>query len=246
MEKIEYVGKCLLIEDGEGTKKERVIVIGDLHLGYEGALQESGYAIISKAYEETISDLDKIFESVGKVDKIVILGDIKHEFGRISKDEWRDVGALIDYLEGKLDKNGELIIVKGNHDVIINSITVKKKIFVMDYFIWKEYAFLHGDSEFDEINNKLVKTWVVGHAHPAIVLKEGGGVKSEKYKCFLVGKYKGKKVIVLPSFFPLVEGTDARNGNLGLAWDFDLTNFDVKVVGEGLKVLDFGKLGRIE
>ena len=59
-------------------------------------------------------------------------------------------------------------------------------------------------------------------------------------------KSNGKReVIIVPSFFPLIEGTDARQFNLGFAWEFDLMNFEVMVVSSDLKVLGFGKLGKI-
>ena len=105
----------------------------------------------------------------------------------------------------------------------------------------------------------------MGHGHPAVSLSEG--VKKEKYKCFLVGKYSkagnGKRdVIIVLSFFPLVEGTDPRDVanrssqtfgsrgepsgfDMGFAWKFNLNNFDVKFVGKGLEVLDFGRLSDI-
>ena len=49
-------------------------------------------------------------------------------------------------------------------------------------------------------------------------------------------------MLLVPSFFPLIAGTDAREFDLGFVWNFNLKNFDVKVVGEKLQVLDFGKL----
>ena len=57
---------------------------------------------------------------------------------------------------------------------------------------------------------------------------------------------KKKEVIIVPSFFPLIEGTDAREFDLRFAWEFDLMNFEVKVVSSNLKVLDFGKLRKIK
>ena len=38
MSKIEYVGKCLLVT----IMGKRILVVGDLHLGYEEALQRAG------------------------------------------------------------------------------------------------------------------------------------------------------------------------------------------------------------
>ena len=228
MSEIEFIGKSLLIK----SDNEKVLVIGDLHLGYEGSMRESGYMIPSGLYKQTIEDLDLIFDRISKeVDKVVILGDLKHEFGKYAEDEWKEIGEVMNYLRRKVK---EVIIVKGNHDAIIGSMIEKlDNGKLVDYYLWDGFAFLHGDKDFkDKIYDKKIKYWVIGHGHPAIVLHEKGrGVKKEKYKCFLVGKFRGKKVIIVPSFFPLTEGSDPSNYDLGLAWKFNLDSFDVKVVG---------------
>ena len=74
MMKIRYIGKCLLLEG----RKEKVLVVGDLHLGYEEALNRSGVFISRQMFDEIISDFNAIFGEVGKVDKIIILGDIQN------------------------------------------------------------------------------------------------------------------------------------------------------------------------
>jgi len=228
---MDFIGKSILIDD--------ILVVGDLHFGYEESLRSQGYFVPRNIYEEVIRDFDEIFERVD-VKKIIILGDLKHDFGRISRGEWSEVLDFIDYIN---DRCEEVVIIKGNHDILAESITKKKGILVKDYYIIGENAFLHGDRDFEEVNSGKIKRWFVGHAHPAITLEDG--VKKEKFKCFLVGKFKGKEVIVLPSFFPVVEGTDPRDFDLGLAWKFDLGKFKVKVVGENLEVLDFGILKKI-
>ena len=278
--KIEYIGKCLLIEEAG----ERVLVIGDLHLGYEGAMRTSGVMIPVKLYEKCIADFDEVVSFVNrefdkkiinkknngqvhgsyaglvgnelsrevrdenierrdnekKIDKIIILGDVKHEFGFILQDEWNKIGGFLEHLK---EKCKEIIVIEGNHDAILFPILKKMGIVGIDYYLWKEFAFIHGDKEFEEIYDLGVKYWVLGHGHPAVNLYEGA--KRESYKCFLTGLYKRKKVILVPSFFPLISGTDAREFDLNYAWDFNLGKFDVKVVGDGLNVLDFGKLGDI-
>ena len=237
MMKIRYVGKCLLLE-GE---KEKVLVVGDLHLGYEEALNRSGVFVSRQMFDEIISDFNAIFGEVGKVDKIILLGDVKHDFGGISKQEWGDVMRFINYIKPFAD---EIIIIKGNHDTILGPIMKKIGLKLKDYYIWKEFCFLHGDRNFDKIWEEKVKWFVIGHGHPAIKLREGS--KMEKYKCFLVGKFKGKMVIVVPSFIEYYAGSDPREGEVVLAWNVNFNNFDVKIVGEDLEVLDFGKLRDIK
>jgi uncharacterized protein len=230
---IKYIGKCLLIEE----KGKKLLVIGDLHLGYEEHMNQSGVFVGRQMFNEMIEYLDKVFEKVGDVDEVVLLGDVKHDFGSIMKQEWQDVLGLFEYLEDRCKK---ITIIKGNHDKIIEPIARKSDVEVKDFYIWEGYCFIHGDRDFDEIYGKEVKYWVVGHGHPAVKISDG--VKVEKYKCFLIGRYKKKKVILVPSFFAYNEGSDPRDNFLGMVWEFDFEKFEVKAVGKDLEVLDFGLL----
>jgi len=251
---IKYIGKCLLISENG----EKIVVIGDLHLGYEEALNKSGVYVTREMYNEMLGELDEIFNGIknngklskvnkvdvkdnnGKVvDKIILLGDVKHTFSGNLRQERNDVLRFIEYLKEKCD---ELVILRGNHDNYLINIARKGEIEVVNYFIWNEYCFIHGDKEYEEINDKKIKYWIMGHAHPAITLEEGN--KRERYKCFIVGKYDGKTLIIVPSFFSLVVGSDVREG-LNLFFDFNVDKFDVKIVN-GLDVLDFGKVEKIK
>lgn len=234
--KLKYVGKCLLIE----RAKEKVLVIGDLHLGFEESLNKSGVFVSRQMFDEIISDFNAIFGEVGHVGKIILLGDIKHDFGGILGQEWGDVTRLLHYLKPLGD---EIIVLRGNHDTILEPIMKKIGLKLKEHYFWKEFCFMHGDEDFERIWEKKVKWLVVGHGHPAIKLREGS--KVEKYKCFLVGKFRGKNMIVMPSFIEYYAGSDPRDDEIVLAWDVNFNNFDVKIVGENLEVLDFGKLKKI-
>ncbi len=236
--KIEYIGKCVLLNESS----EKVLVIGDLHLGYEGSMRNSGVMIPVKLYEKCIADFKEIIAKVkGFVDKIVVLGDVKHEFGRILPEEWNLIQKFLKLLK---EHCKQLIIIEGNHDVILFPIMRQMNIETVDFFIWEGAIFAHGDKDFEKLHADEVKMWVFGHGHPAIVLREG--VTRESYKCFLTGLYKRKKIILAPSFFPLINGTDAREFDLGYPFDFKINNFEVIVVGDKLENLNFGKLGKIK
>ncbi|MCA9485239.1 MAG: metallophosphoesterase [Nanoarchaeota archaeon] len=237
---MEFVGKCLFIEELE----KKILVVGDLHLGWEESLNRTGVFVSRKLFEENLEYLDKVFEKTGNIDEVVLLGDVKHEFGTIIKQEWNDVSSLFDYL---LEKTGKVVIVKGNHDVILEPIVKKyKKVELKDYYIVGKICFMHGDKDFVEIYSKEIQTWILGHAHPAIKISEPGGAKVEKYKCFLVGKFNKKNIVIVPSFFEGNAGSDPRENDFRMAWEFNLKKFNVKIVNEeNLEVLDFGKLGKM-
>ena len=234
---MEFLGKCLLIED----KGEKNLVIGDLHLGYEEALNRGGVYLGRKMFEEYISYLNLVFGKLGKIDRVILLGDVKHVFSQNLRQEWNDVLELFDYFFNKKIK--EIKVIRGNHDNYIKTIAGKREIEVLDFLILGDMAFMHGDRDFEEINTDKIKCWILGHGHPAVKLREG--VKTEKYKCYLIGKYKDKKIIVVPSFFEYNEGSDPRENDFGMPWNFNFDKFEVKIIGESLKVMDFGKLSEI-
>lgn len=199
--RIRFLENSLLID-------ESILVFSDFHIGYEEYLLKENL-LARTQLEETIRKLDGIFKLLDKggikIEKIVILGDLKHEFGEISDSEWRDTLKLLDYLGGRTKK---IILIKGNHDNILGPITKKRNIEIKDYYKIKKICFLHGDKVIKScINNSEIM--IVGHLHPAITLYDE--YKKEKYKCFLNGRWKGEDVYILPSFVPLSLGYDIRN-----------------------------------
>jgi len=232
-----FIDKCVWIE------KEKILVIADLHIGYEQGLQEKGAFIPRQQYKITVDELRKVVEKTGRISKIIILGDLKHDFSRNSNQEWGEISSFLYFLYKNCEK---IILIKGNHDNFIENITSKKGVDVKDYLIIGENAFIHGDKQYLDILDKKIKRIFIGHLHPAVSIRENA--KVERYKCFLVGKWKGKEIVILPSFFPLIEGVDISREDMGegnLVYSFDLNDFKV-FIGDGENVLDFGKLKEIE
>ena len=182
--KFEFLNKCLLIEN-----KEKILVLGDLHLGYEESLNEQGIFIPRQQFEIILNELGKIFARTGKLEEIVILGDLKHEFGSISEQEWNETLEILDFLK-RHSKN--VILIKGNHDTILGPIAKRKDIALKDFYKTNGICFLHGDKLFPECLNKDVKMLIMGHRHPAVFLQDK--YKKEKYKCFLQGKWKNTNI----------------------------------------------------
>ena len=83
-------------------KKEKTLVFSDVHIGLEEAYNKEGILIPRFQFQEIIKHLDKIFSKV-KPRITVINGDLKHEFGIISDQEWKHTLRLLDYL---IEKNG--------------------------------------------------------------------------------------------------------------------------------------------
>ena len=110
--------KIQAIDLGLYLEEHKTIVLSDFHLGYEEAMMKKGVLVPRLQYKDIIDRIEQILAKV-QPDTIVLNGDLKHEFGPASKQEWQDVMRLIDHLSRKCK---EIIIVKGNHDVILGPI----------------------------------------------------------------------------------------------------------------------------
>lgn len=225
--------------------KKGILVIGDLHLGYDSMIKDQGINLLFDQLEETKKELEiviKRIKAIYTLKKIILLGDIKHHFN-FQKEEISDLKNLLNFL-GKCLSKENIILIKGNHDTFtLKDYTLK------DFYIENELAFTHGDKDFPELHNKNIKTIVMSHIHPAVLIKDKINIKREKYKCFLVGKYKKKQFIILPSFFSMTEGTEISEYNKGERYQQiipknKLKSFETYVVGKN-GIYGFGKYGRI-
>jgi len=218
--------------------EEKVLVIADLHIGYEEALRNQGIMLPASQFRDTLEGLKRVFEKIGKVKELIVLGDLKHEFGVISEQEWGEVGKVLDYFKENSEK---VVVIRGNHDSMLEPILKRKGMAILDYYVKEDCCFIHGHKLYSECLDKKIKKVILGHRHPAVIISDE--YKTEKYKCFLVGKWKKKEIVILPSFFPFVEGHDVLSfgDNFLFIEEKYLKKFDVYVVGD--EVYKFGKLG---
>jgi len=237
---IRFLDECLLVDNN-------ILVISDLHLGYEEHIFEK--ALVPRVQlKEIVKRLDKVFKLLDKdkikIKKIIILGDLKHEFGGISDSEWRDTLEFLDYL---IKKCKDIILIKGNHDNILGPIARKKEIKLKNYYKTRGICFMHGDVDWKGCKDE--KILIIGHLHPAISLKDE--YKKEKFKCFLKGKWKRKLVYIVPSLSPISFGYDLsgikvmHNDGRGfvIVNNNYLKNFEVIIYNnKENKIHNFGKL----
>lgn len=225
--------------------EQGILVIGDLHIGYDVMLRQSGVLIPERQIEETIERLEKIFEKIKEknyeLKKIIFLGDIKHSFG-FEFEERRDFDQIMDFLKQRFSEEN-IILIKGNHDTIDYSFEGK----MVEIYFEEGIAFLHGHKTPLNLFDKSTNMIVMGHLHPSVVLEENPGIKKENYKCFLTGGFRGKNIIVLPSFLGIIEGSKVNEYSDKLDKDFsiipkkNLLKFKVHVVGKD-KTYGFGKV----
>jgi putative SbcD/Mre11-related phosphoesterase len=226
-------------------EKEKALVISDLHFGIEEALKEQGMLAPRFNYQDIVDRLNKIFLELQQkqkpIEKIIITGDLKHEFGRVSQQEW---GEVIDFIRFLQKNCSEVVLIRGNHDNILEPVAQWERIRLhREFFLEKSgILILHGDEIPLSENYQKAKTIIIGHEHPAVALREGA--KTEKFKCFLKGKFEGKTIVVLPPFNSYSEGSDlTQNQPLSPFLSEKLGQFEVWAIAD--QTYYFGKLKRL-
>lgn len=211
------------------------LVISDLHLGYESSLNAAGLMIPRFQYKKILQRLKEI-SSKTEARKIIVNGDLKHEFSKISKQEYREIEDFIDFLKNEFK---EVILIKGNHDNFTPFIAENKGLNVYDHYSLEKFLVLHGDKiPENEIEEDTI---IIGHEHPSIGLRSGERV--EKIKCYLKGKWNSKNIIVMPSFNFISEGSDILQSKSISPFLKEVSLHDFEVFGiENFEILHFGKL----
>lgn len=224
---IEIIETALLIN-------KETLVINDLHLGYEASLHLKGILVPRFQLDEIIKIMKRILQT--KPHRVIINGDLKHEFGKVLPWEWQEINKLLDLI---LENCPEVIIIQGNHDPAIRPIAEKRKVKVVKEYRIDDILIVHGD----ELVKTDAKMIIIGHEHPAIKIHDHG--KWEKYKCFLKGRWKGKELIAVPSFNPLLEGTNVLEEQMLSPFLTEIKNYKIYVVGDK-EVFDFGKVKNLQ
>jgi uncharacterized protein len=234
---VEIIDLALKIED--------YLIISDLHLGYEQSLNSEGFMIPKFQFQKILDRLEQTMELLSSnsspASKIVINGDLKHEFGKISRQEWNEVNRLLEFLEGHFE---EIILIKGNHDNFTPYIAKDRDITVKESFSIGKYMILHGHKIPENLEDLKEETLIIGHEHPCIGLRSGERV--EKIKCFLKGHFQNKNLIVMPSFNFVSEGSDILHEQLLSPFLKRNSLDDFEVYGvEDFEIFHFGKIKQI-
>lgn len=222
----QIINKALKIDD--------TLIISDLHFGYETSLNSQGLMIPQYQFDKVIDSLDAIQENAN-ADKIILNGDIKHNFGSISKQEWKEVLSFIDYLS---DIYVDIKVIKGNHDNFTQYILNKRDIILEDEITMGKYFITHGHNIPKSIPEDI-ETIIIGHEHPCIGIRNQERV--EKVKTFLKGSWNDYNLIVTPSFNHISHGSDVLHEKTISPFIGDILSFEAYAV-EGDEVFDFGTI----
>ncbi len=219
------------------------LVLADLHLGYEGVAASSGLFVPKVMLKEAMEKIKRL-KKRKNFEKLIICGDLKHEFSELHPAEWKDIQKFLEFLKDNFEK---IIVVRGNHDNFLKILLKKENIdYFEDCFCENDIVYLHGDKIPEGLDlkseNKLV---VMGHEHPAMMIRDSLGV-SFKTPCFLFGQ----DVLVLPAFSSIFSGADIismpKNAYLSpLLRKKDVDKMKVFVCLDD-EILEFPELGKIK
>ncbi|MBI5225491.1 metallophosphoesterase [Candidatus Micrarchaeota archaeon] len=234
----------VLKEGGVYFESLKLLAISDLQLGHEAVLHNRGISVPMEQFPIIIERLESMLKETSAT-RVLINGDLKHEFSKAAQQEWDEVLKLLDFFKSK---KVELILVRGNHDNYIEKILKNHHLKLNDYYCEDGFLFVHGHKSLKEyIGIPEFKTLVIGHVHPAVSIKDDVEIP-HKYHCLLKGEFHGKELLVLPSISPLASGTDMVSQNYShdtlspILNECDLPDFIPVVIDEKGGVKEFPKI----
>ena len=233
-------------------RKLKVLVAADIHLGLEHELWLCGVSIPSQTHR-LLEQLLGYLKEVGP-DRLVLLGDTKHNVPRTSWQEQREVPSFLESLSNVV----QVDLVPGNHDGGLADLAPPgTRVMPSSGYVLDGVGYFHGHTWPDP---KLFSSdiLVAGHIHPAIKLRDplGHSVNRSVWaRAPLLGEaveaqYKQKlplpEILIVPAYndlfggLPLNEpGEDERGPVLTMA-DLDRARIYL------LDGTDLGILGAIK
>lgn len=184
--------RCLLLRDGPTA------VIGDLHLGYESALEADGM-FIPRINTGSVRDALNVILDDYEPARVVLLGDVKHDFRRSSYQAREEVRAIVRLVSDA----AETVVVRGNHDNFLQNILADLGLTALDSVDIMGYRLEHGHVD------SGARPVIIGHEHPSLRIP-GGMSGSVKMQCYVIAEREG--VVVIPPFSPFASGNDLNGG----------------------------------
>lgn len=217
-----------------------VLAISDLHLGYEATMRAAG------SFVPTV-DRGALYDAIDDAiahhapDTVVVTGDVKHGFTRITLDEARDVREAWTRLQRRAPR---VVLLEGNHDAGLAKMVPEAE--VAPWLRAGDWLFAHGHERVPKEATSGARGLVVGHEHPAVTLHDEVGV-GLRVRAFLRHAARGRETIVLPAMSPWAAGYDVltRGAFMGpLLARKTRERFHVHVLADG-DVLDFGEVAKL-
>lgn len=151
---------------------KRVLIVADLHIGWEVALVERGIHVPS----QTPKMKEKLLRLVDlyKPTSLLFLGDVKHTIARVELGEWQDIPDLFEALVQKVD---DVKVVMGNHDGTLEPLLPSKvQIIASSGIALFDVGFFHGNA-WPAPELLQCRSLVIGHVHPIVAFRDPLGFR---------------------------------------------------------------------
>lgn len=160
---------ALLLKRGE----ERVLVVGDLHIGWEVTLAQQGIHVPSQT-GRLLEKLSQVIQAANPT-RLVFLGDVKHTVVGAEIEEWRDVP---EFFEKVVELVPQVEIIQGNHDGNLEPLTPRQVKFfpATGLALWETFGLFHGHA-WPAPELMGCETLIMGHLHPAVVFVDALGYR---------------------------------------------------------------------
>jgi DNA ligase-associated metallophosphoesterase len=166
-------------------QQQKALIVADVHLGKVGHFRKAGIAVPLNMEQNDLAVLsDLIFEH--KPEKLIFLGDFFHS----------DMNADWDWfiLWRSQFRQLEIILVRGNHDIIDDEHYHRLNIVLKDELLVAPFLMLHHPLPSPMLEDALGYVFC-GHIHPGVSLA-GKARQHITLPCFAFGKQQA----ILPSF----------------------------------------------
>ncbi|MDG6989257.1 MAG: metallophosphoesterase family protein [Nitrososphaerota archaeon] len=210
-------GEAALVFSKEDS---RTLLISDLHLGLEKELAKKGFRL--PAYSVRMVERLKIIADDHGIERLVVLGDVKHTVGKVEDIDW---GVVPWFFDTMLDLFEAVEVVPGNHDGNIRTVLPQRILLHPSHgtVIGRgrgRIGVAHGHAWPSE-EAIATRNLVIGHSHFTYEMRDALGSRTREsvwvtaeydvadlmmgagYESTLGGK---GKLIVMPPFNRLVGG----------------------------------------
>lgn len=183
----------------------KTYIVSDLHIGYHTRVDSM------KVEDETNEIYERIDNVVGSknIDRIILNGDIFHEFGEPNESSLRAYNRLVSYIK---NKDVDVVPIEGNHDTDSVSTVEKTRKKVELVYNSNRYLVTHGHKRVTE--EKPIDCYILGHIHPVY------RIRGIEWPIYLYGSNEqSKKVFITPCFSSHQDGV-LISSNTNLDIDF--------------------------
>jgi uncharacterized protein len=198
-----YIAENVLLDSRLALfhEEEKWLAVADLHFGFELSQRVAGNLFPlwgMQSIEARLAELLRDYQP----SKLILVGDLVHD---------RSGAHAFFALMTRLREWTEVILIAGNHDAGINrQRSARYRHFnLVDSFTTSRFEFHHGDCG----RNSNGRIQIVGHFHPAAILRDGAGLRL-KFPALV----QGTNCWILPAFSPWAAGTEWEEDESSRIW----------------------------